>query len=299
MSTGTALIKALRPHQWTKNGLLFAGALFSQTINEPDVAYRAVLGFIAFCLLSGSVYLFNDLRDLEADRLHPVKKNRPLASGDLSQGFARFFLVIALSAAGALSLWLGPTFAISAACYLAINVFYSLWVKRMVVLDVVSIALGFVVRAIAGVELIRPVHPDVALSPWLLVCTFFLALFLGFGKRRQEIVGHADRATEQRAVLRLYSVELLDVLHSVCAGMTLVAYTIYTIWPATVAKMNSEALLYTVPFVTYGLFRYLWLVRVGNDGEDPSSTLVRDRPLLMTIVVWVVAVAAIVYRSGS
>lgn len=288
-------LRALRPTQWTKNGLLFAGALFAHGLTDPQIAIRAILGFVCFCLLSGGVYLANDLRDLESDRLHPVKRLRPLASGALPTGLAWTELTVILVAACALAWFLGPTFSIAAIAYLLINLLYTFQLKNVVLLDVLSIAMGFVLRAIAGVELIRPLYPDVQLSPWLLVCTFFLALFLGFGKRRQEIVVHQDRANEQRAVLRQYTVELIDTLVTVCAGTTLVAYAIYTIWPATVAKVGSESLLYTVPFVAYGLFRYLWIVRVRVQGEDPSQVLIQDKPLLLNVMLWALVVVLVLY----
>lgn len=285
----------MRPAQWTKNGLLFAGALFAHSLAEPAVAARAVLGFVCFCFLSGAVYVFNDLRDIESDRLHPVKRARPLASGALPASWARTAVVVLGILSAAIAAYLGRTFALTAFAYLAVNLLYTTYLKRVVLLDVGCIALGFVLRAIAGVELIRPVVASVQLSPWLLVCTFFLALFLGFGKRRQEIVLHEARAGEQRAVLRQYTVELLDAFTTLCASTTLVAYAIYTIWPTTVEKVGSEGLLYTVPFVAYGLFRYLWLVRLRVQGEDPSQVLVRDRPLLLNVALWCLVVALVIY----
>jgi 4-hydroxybenzoate polyprenyltransferase len=295
VSRPAQLIRALRPTQWTKNGLVFAGALFAHTLTNPEIALRSTLGFACFCLLSGGVYLLNDICDIEADRQHPVKRKRPLASGELPISWAWVTLAFLALSATALSWYLGPTFALSAGAFVAVNLLYTFRLKHVVLLDVLAIAMGFVLRAIAGVELIRPVEPEVTLSPWLLVCTFFLALFLGFGKRRQEIVVHESRATNQRAVLKHYTVELLDMLTTLCAGTTLVAYAIYTIWPETVAKVQSEGLLYTVPFVAYGLFRYLWLVRVRVQGEDPSQVLVRDRPLLLNVGLWALVVSIVLY----
>ena len=295
MNRLSALIRSVRPTQWTKNGLLFAGALFAHDLTDPRIVLRSVLGFVCFCMLSGAIYLANDLRDLEADRLHPVKRKRPIASGDLPASWAWAALVTIIAAACALAWFLGPTFSITAVAFLLINFLYNFQLKRLVLLDVISISTGFVLRAIAGVELIRPIEPNVEISPWLLVCTFFLALFLGFGKRRQEIVVHQERAGEQRVVLKQYTVELLDMLNTLCAGTTLVAYAIYTIWPATVAKVGSEGLLYTVPFVAYGLFRYLWIVLLRVQGEDPSSVLIKDRPLLVNVALWAVVVALVLY----
>jgi 4-hydroxybenzoate polyprenyltransferase len=290
------LIATMRPKQWVKNLLVFAGVVFSQHVGEGPHLLRAAAGFVAFSLLSGGVYLVNDLRDIESDRRHPEKCKRPLASGRLAPGAARAFLVPLGAAVVALTVWLGPSFAWVAATYLVINLAYNTWLKRQVLLDVFTIALGFVLRAIAGVELLRPVEPTVALSPWLLVCTFFLALFLGLAKRRRELGAAGDAAQHQRAVLAHYNDELLDSLLLVCAAATLLGYALYTIWPGTVEKFHTEALLYTVPFVAYGIFRYLYLVKVEGASEDPSQVLFTDRPLLLAIVLWALTVAVILYR---
>jgi len=292
-----ALVKALRPQQWVKNALVLAGVVFAGGLADPRALWRAGVGFATFCLLSGAVYLFNDLRDVEADRLHPKKRLRPIASGALPVGVATVALVVVglLAAAGALAL--GPWFVATAAGYLALNLGYSLGLKHVVLVDVLALASGFVLRAIAGVELLRPVRHDVELSPWLLVCTFFLALFMACCKRRQELLHHdAESTGARRRVLLMYNAPFLDTLITVCAATTLVAYAIYTIWPATVEKFHTTALLWTVPFVTYGVFRYLWLSRVGDGGEDPSATVVTDRPLLVAAFLWLAAVAAILYR---
>lgn len=295
MTRPADLLRALRPEQWTKNTVVFAGALFSHTLDDPDVLARSLAGFAAFCCLSSAVYLMNDVRDREGDRVHPTKRHRPIASGAVRPGAALAASAALLGIGLALAAGLGMTFLVAAALYFGLNVFYSLGLKRVVLLDVISLALGFVLRAVAGVELIRPLYPGVAISPWLLVCTFFLALFLGFGKRRQEIAEHAGQAEAQREVLRNYSVPLLDAYSLVCAGTTLVAYAIYTIWPGTVEKVGSEHLLYTVPIVAYGLFRYLWLGHHRQEGEDPSRTLLTDRPLLASVALWAALAGAILY----
>jgi 4-hydroxybenzoate polyprenyltransferase len=291
-----AFVRSLRPYQWVKNGLLFAGVLFSGRLADAVALGRAVEGFVAFSLLSGAVYLFNDLRDVAADRLHPKKRSRPLASGALSPAAAWAGLAVLLAAAALLAIHLGPRFAWTAAAYLALNLAYSLGLKHVVLVDVMALAAGFVLRAIAGVELLVPIAPDVDLSPWLLVCTFFLALFLACGKRRQELL-HQDgaQAEARRRVLLAYNAPFLDTLVTVCAATTLVAYAIYTIWPDTVAKFGTTNLLWTVPFVTYGVFRYLWLTRVGEEGEDPSHVVVTDRPLGIAVLLWAITVAIVLY----
>jgi len=291
-----AYLEALRPKQWIKNGLVLIGIVFAGMLTDPQALLRAALGFVGFSLLSGAVYLFNDLRDVEADRLHPKKRLRPIPSGRLSVSAAWTWLLVVLALAGVIAWSLGPWYAATAGAYLVLNLAYSLGLKHVVLVDVLTIATGFVLRAIAGVELLRPLQPAVELSPWLLVCTFFLALFMACGKRRQEI-RHQDlqQAEGRRRVLLSYRTEFLDTLITVCASSTLVAYAIYTIWPATVEKFHTSGLLWTVPFVTYGIFRYLWLTRVGEEGEDPSTTVLGDKPLLACVLLWLVTVAVVLY----
>lgn len=292
-----AWIQALRPRQWTKNLLVFVGVVFSQHLVDPAFVARAAAGFLAFSLLAGSVYLLNDLRDVEADRQHPRKRLRPIPSGRLPAAVAWASLPLLLAVVGALSWWLGPGFLATAALYVGLNVAYSLGLKHVVLLDVFMIALGFVLRAIAGVQLLLPVAPETQLSPWLLVCTFFGALFLALAKRRREIANAGGHATRQRAVLDHYTPELLDGLLLVSAATSLMGYALYTIWPATVAKFGTEALLYTVPFVAYGIFRYLYLVRVAESSEDPSQVLLTDRALGACVVLYLATVIVILYRT--
>lgn len=290
------LFKSLRPRQWTKNLLLFAGVLFSRQLGEGPLVLRAAGGFLAFSLLSGTVYLLNDLMDAEADRLHPVKRMRPIASGRLPVGVARGAVAPLAAIVIVLSLWLGAGFATVAAVYFVVNLAYSIFLKRQVLIDVFVIATGFVLRAIAGVELLLPVSPATDLSPWLLVCTFFGALFLALGKRRREIENSGEGAPQQRAVLDHYTPQLLDGLVLVTASASLMSYALYTIWPGTVAKFGNERLLYTVPIVAYGIFRYLFLVGGSRSSEDPSQVLLTDRPLAGCVLLYLAAVVAIVYR---
>lgn len=291
------LIEALRPKQWTKNLLVFAGVLFSQQIDNPALLLRAAGGFVAFSLLSGCVYLLNDLTDLENDRRHPRKQKRPIASGRLSVGMARAALIPLLAVVVAITVWLGSGFAWVVGIYFALNVAYTFGLKKQVLIDVFVIASGFVLRAIAGVELLRPISPSTNISPWLLVCTFFGALFLALAKRRRELANAGDGATGQRQVLGHYTPELLEGLLLVCAAASLMSYALYTIWPATVAKFKTETLLYTVPFVAYGIFRYLYLVRASESTEDPSQVLLTDRPLAGCVVLYVLSVVAILYLA--
>jgi 4-hydroxybenzoate polyprenyltransferase len=294
-----ALLESLRPRQWTKNLLLFAGVLFAQRLDDPRLLVRAAGGFLAFSLLAGTAYLLNDLRDVESDRRHPRKRSRPIASGRLPEAAAWGSLPVLLLATVLLSIWLGPGFCVAAASYLVINLAYTYGLKHQVLLDVFAIAVGFVLRAIAGVELLRPTSPAIEISPWLLVCTFFGALFLALSKRQRELANAGDGATAQRAVLERYSPELLDGLLLVSAAASLMAYALYTIWPGTVAKFGTEAMLYTVPFVTYGIFRYLYLVRASDQSEDPSMVLLTDRPLGLCVLGYVATVIAILYSNGG
>ena len=289
------LIQELRPKQWTKNLLVFAGVLFSRHLTDPNMLGRAAAGFVAFSLLSGSVYMMNDLKDLEADRRHPLKRLRPLASGRLTPGVVWAALGPLLVAVALISWWLGPAFIAVVGLYVAFNLSYTFWFKQVVLVDVFLIAIGFVLRAIAGVQVLLPVAPDTVLSPWLLVCTFFGALFLALAKRRREMNNAGEGAGRQRAVLDAYTPELLDGLLLVSAAASLMGYALYTIWPGTVAKFGTEALLYTVPFVAYGIFRYLFLVRASENTEDPSLVLLTDRPLGGCVAFYLIAVVAILY----
>ena len=293
-----ALVKELRPRQWSKNLLLFAGVIFSQQAGRPELLLRAAAGFVAFSLLAGSVYVLNDLRDVEQDRLHPKKRERPIAAGRLPVPVAWAAVLLLWLTVGALSFWLGLPFSIVAAAYLVMNFLYSHGLRDQVLLDVFFIALGFVLRAIAGVELLRPLSPATALSPWLLVCTFFGALFLALAKRRRELANSGEDTGRRRAVLAHYTPALLDGLLVVSAASSIMGYALYTIWPATVAKFNTEALLYTVPFVTYGIFRYLYLVRASETTEDPSQVLLSDRPLIVCVLLYLVTVVLILYTRG-
>jgi 4-hydroxybenzoate polyprenyltransferase len=291
------LVQALRPRQWSKNLLVFAGVVFAQQAGVPALLLRAAAGFVAFSLLAGTVYVVNDLRDLESDRQHPKKRLRAIASGRLAPGAAWAAVPVLLAAVGAIAWWLGPGFTWVLVAYLVSNLAYSFGLKHHVILDVFLIATGFVLRAVAGVELLEPVAPATQISSWLLVCTFFGALFLGASKRSRELANAGGAASNQRAVLAAYTPELLDHMLTVSAAATLMSYALYTIWPATVAKFGSEALIITVPVVSYGVFRYLHLVRVSETSEDPSQVLLSDRPIQAAVGLFVALALWILYRA--
>jgi 4-hydroxybenzoate polyprenyltransferase len=285
------ILTAMRPHQWTKNLVLFAGLIFSRNFHQKALLMRSVEAFVVFCLLSGVIYIINDIADVEKDRLHPTKKNRPLAAGALSVPVA-FTAALVLAGAGLFMSWrLGSGFLTVACVFLGFNLLYSFLLKRIVLLDVMSISLSFVLRAIAGVEALRDVEPQIAISPWLLICTLFLSLFLAFCKRRYEL--SLENAVGHRESLQEYSPILLDQLVSITAGGSVIAYAIYTIWPETVEKFGTTNLVYTVPLVLIGVMRYLYLVYNKQKGGSPSDLLLHERFLLFDVLAWIVLVIAI------
>ena len=283
------LVASMRPEQWTKNLIVFAALIFGLRLFDPAAVGRSLAAFLIFCALSGVVYLLNDVFDQEADRQHPLKSQRPIASGELSPSTALASAAIIGFLALAAAAWLQPEFALVAAGYVALFAVYSRVLKHMVILDVLTIAMGFVMRAAAGAVVIA-----VPISHWLLVCTILGALFLGLSKRRHELVVLADAAPGHRRILGEYSPYLLDQMISVVTASTLVAYMIYCMSPETIAKFGSDKLVLTTPFPIYGIFRYLYLVHQRGAGS-PSEVLLTDRPLVICIALWGLAVIAIIY----
>ncbi|MBD3349785.1 MAG: decaprenyl-phosphate phosphoribosyltransferase [Candidatus Eisenbacteria bacterium] len=295
MNVPLALIRTMRPDQWTKNLILFAGLIFAGGLTSGVLVGLAAAGFLIFCALSSATYLFNDLIDIGRDRRHPVKSRRPLPSGELPVGVAATAALVLGVGAVYLSYRIGHGFGHVALGYLVLNVLYSVALRRMVILDVMAIAIGFVLRAVASVEVLVGAAPGTEISPWLLVCTFFLALFLGLGKRRHEVLILGESAGEHRSTLEFYAPPLIDPLLGVVTASAVVSYAIYTIWPGTVEKVGSAALVYTVPFVVYGVFRYLYLMFAEGEGGRPSRSLVSDVPLAVNIFLWILAVSVIIY----
>lgn len=291
------LVQLARPWQWSKNGILFAGLIFSRHLLEPSYLLRSLAAFAVFCLASSAIYVLNDLCDLSRDRLHPRKRERPLPSGRVSRNQAGTLTVVLLLAAIAGGFTLGTPFFTSLGAFVLVNAAYSMKLRSVVILDVMLIAVSFVLRAVAGVMVLRPVEATIELSPWLLVCTLFLALFLALGKRRHELTLLEEHATQHRASLGDYSMALLDQMMGVVSAATLIAYAIYTIAPATVSKFHSPALVATLPFVAYGIFRYLFLIQARDEGGSPSRVLYRDVPLLTTILAWLAVVVGVLYAS--
>jgi 4-hydroxybenzoate polyprenyltransferase len=285
------LLISLRPWQWTKNLLVFAGLLFGRRLLEPAAVAEAVVAFVVFCALSGVVYLMNDVVDRESDRSHPLKAQRPIASGALSVTTAMSAAFVIGAAATALAATLGWPFTIVAVGYVALQALYSGPLKHIVIIDVLTLAGGFVLRAVAGAV---AVHVDI--SHWLLVCTVLLALFIALAKRRHEIVLLAGDAPAHRPILGEYSPYLLDQMIAVVTASTLVAYIFYTVSPETQAKFGTPWLGSTIPFPLYGIFRYLYLVHRREGGGSPADLLLTDRPLLVCVALWALAVAVIIYR---
>lgn len=279
------LLLTMRPKQWIKNLLVFAGIIFAQRIFTDGYLLKSFYAFLAFCLLSGSGYIINDLVDIEKDRAHPEKRNRPLASGRLNTSLAAAFLVVGLAASFGTAFWLSANFGIMAIIYFIITVSYSFKLKNIVIIDVLAIAMGFVIRAVAGAVVI-----GVNISPWLLVCTFLLALFLALAKRRQELVLLEDGASSYRKILDEYRPEMLDQMISVATSSTVMAYSLYTF-----TSVHSVYLMATIPFVIYGIFRYQYLVHSKDLGDSPETALLKDPPLLINIVLWITSCTLILH----
>ena len=287
------VLASMRPQQWIKNFFLFAALVFSGRLFVEGDFGRTAAGFALFSLAASGMYLVNDIADIGRDRLHPVKRGRPLPSGRLSVGTAAG--AAALLAAGALAgAWaLEPAFGWILLTYVALNLLYSFRLKHMVILDVMTIAAGFVLRVLAGAAIIA-----VPTSEWLIICTVLLSLFLGFSKRRHELTILEGAADDHRAVLQHYSPYFLDQMIGIVTASTVMSYILYTISDDTVAKFGTKNLLFTVPFVLYGIFRYLYLVHKRDEGGDPTKLALSDRPLLVNVILWIAAASAIIYHWG-
>ncbi|MBI4636242.1 MAG: decaprenyl-phosphate phosphoribosyltransferase [Candidatus Rokubacteria bacterium] len=287
----TAILVSLRPRQWVKNLFVFAGLVFAQKLFTP-LAWTALAAFILFCALSGAIYLVNDVVDRERDRLHPEKRERPVASGRLGVGRALAIAVGLIVVSLGLSPLLSPGFALAALAYTVLLVAYSFWLKHLIIVDVLAVASGFVLRAAAGALAI-----DVAISGWLLICTILLALFLALGKRRHEYWVLERDAAVHRPSLVEYSAPLLDQMIAVVTASTVTTYALYTMSAETVAKFHTQLLPATLPFVIYGIFRYLYLLYGRRLGGNPSELFLNDGALLANTVGWIVAVLAIIYGT--
>lgn len=287
----SALIKTMRPRQWTKNGFVFFALMFDKQLFLREPFLRTLAGFALFCLASSAVYLINDIADVEADRKHPEKKHRPIASGKLPLNTAWLAAILLVAIALPLGYFLSPALAIILAVYLAINILYSRWLKHIPILDVFIVSSGFVLRVAAGVALITVER----FSPWLYMITTLFSLYIGFGKRRAEMSLLETGAGSHRKVLDGYTLPLLDQLITIVSGTTIVTYSLYTFTAPNLPENHSMML--TIPFVVYGIFRYLQLIQTGHAAGAPDEVALKDRPLQVTVLLWVVSVIAIFYRS--
>ena len=280
----------MRPAQWLKNGIVFAGLVFGGKLLEPSAVASATLAALAFCLLSSGFYLINDVRDRDADRLHPAKRLRPVAAGELAPRTAAvlgaLLILFAIAASALLSWSLMYVFL----AYAGLMAAYNLGLKEIAIIDVLAIAGGFVLRAVGGAIVV-----DVSISPWLLVCTMLLALLIGFGKRRHELVVLND-ARGHRRNLSVYNQAMLDQSVAVSAAGTLIAYAVYTF--DSESAQNHHRMMLTIPFVAYGVFRYLYLLYLGGQGGAPETMLLTDRPLVAAVAAWVTASALLFYFAG-
>jgi len=289
VSVFRAAVISLRPRQWVKNFFVFAGVIFSQNLFTPLI-WLALAAFVIFCGLSGAIYVINDLADSEKDRLHPVKRQRPIASGALPRRVALAFGLLVLVASLGAAFALSSHFGLVALGYSALLVAYSLWLKSVVIVDVLTVAMGFVLRAVAGAAAV-----DVEISGWLVICTILMALFLALGKRRHEYLSLTGEAAGHRPILAEYSVGLLDQMIAVVTASTVTAYALYTMSPETVAKFHTRLLPLTLPFVLYGIFRYLYLLYRRELGGNPSDLLLSDRALMLNTLLWMGALVVIIY----
>jgi len=284
------LLVSMRPKQWTKNLFVFAGLVFDEKLFNPPLFLKTALAFVLFCLISSSVYLINDLIDLERDRKHPKKRNRPLPSGQLHPRWAALAAILFLAISLPASFLLKPELGWIALGYFLTMLAYSFYLKHLVIIDVLAIAAGFVLRVMAGTVIAEVAR----FSPWLYFCTLLGALFLGFAKRRHEILLLNDRATQHRAILGEYTPKLLDQMIIVVTSTTIMAYCLYTFSAPNLP--TNHAMMLTIPFVLYGVFRYLYLIHVRNEGGAPEEILIKDVPFIVNIALWILTSVIILYR---
>ena len=287
------VLTALRPWQWAKNLFVLAPLVFAHRLTDTVALGRGVLAFAAFCAAASAVYLLNDVVDRDEDRRHPVKRQRPVASGAVGTPAAVGAALVLVGLAALVASRIGAGFAGWLAAYLALNLAYSWRLKQVVILDVMTIAMGFVVRVLAGAE-----AAQVPVSSWLLLCTTFLSLFLAFSKRRHELGLLQGAAADQRRVLSSYSPAFLDQMINVVTASAVVSYALYAVAPETVAKYGGEHLIFTIPMVLFGIFRYLFLMYQRTDEKNPTETILGDAPFLINLLIWALAVVWIVYRSS-
>lgn len=292
MATARLLFKSLRPQQWIKNGFILIPLLFAQRIFHGPSLLLSLQALVIFCILSGAIYLINDLKDLEADRRHPEKRHRPLAAGLISATLAKVTAAVLLFSSLLLGLAVGRAFLLVLAIYLTIQLLYNYRLKEVVILDIFCVSSGFFLRVTSGAVAI-----DVSISHWLIICTVLISTFLALAKRRHELVllGNAEAGNHRKA-LSSYSPLLLDQMMGVITASTLLSYMLYCISPETIEKFQTDHLIYTFPFVLYGIFRYLYLIHIKSQGGAPEKIVVSDLPLAVSIILWGLFCMLIIYR---
>lgn len=294
LNKGYLLVVSLRPKQWVKNLIVFAGIIFAQKAFDLQMLMLTIYVFLLFCIASSCVYLINDLKDINKDKLHPKKKNRPIASGELSQNFVVIFLAGTIPSTIVISFLLNHVFGLIVLLYLLMMICYTYGLKEIAVLDAFIISGGFVLRGISGVEII-----GVYMSPWFLVCASLLALFIVFCKRRHELLVLKDDAIAHRRILSEYNILFLDQLIVIISSAIIVTYILYTLAPETVQKFQTKGLLLTTPFVMFGLFRFLWFVYRQNDGGSAEDILINDPLMIITMLGWLISIIIILYAGTA
>jgi 4-hydroxybenzoate polyprenyltransferase len=280
----------MRPKQWIKNAFIFAALIFAKELFDFEYFSITIWAFLLFCMLSGSVYLINDIFDIKKDRLHPTKSKRPIASGAVSITEAALWGTVLALVSLFFSFYISIPFGVVALIYFTLNFLYSLFLKKVVIIDVMAIAFGFLLRAIAGAVVI-----DVAISTWLILCTILIALFLGFCKRRQELIIYEQEPTKHREILSEYSKSFIDQMIAVVTASTVISYSLYTMSPEVIEKMGTPYLNITIPFVLYGIFRYLYLIYKKEGVDSPTRIILEDKPLMLNVFFWGIAVIIILY----
>jgi 4-hydroxybenzoate polyprenyltransferase len=288
-------IRLVRPKQWLKNFFVFAPLIFAKQLFVPEALHSAIQAFVAFCLTASAIYIINDIADVEADRVHPTKKNRPIASGAVSVGKALIVLSVLLILDVLLVFRMDLRFVIIISTYFILNVAYSFKLKEVLLLDVFIIAAGFMLRVVGGAYAI-----DVRVSSWLVLCSLFISLFLGFAKRRGELQQALASGGEiRRKVLLLYRTDFIDQLLTIAAAGTVISYALYTVSARTIGVFGTEKLIYTTVFVIYGVFRYLYLIHTSPTVESPTTAVTSDIPIIVTGLLWIASCIVLIYASGS
>lgn len=285
--------RLFRVEQWVKNLFIFFPLIFAGKLTQENVLAGSVAAFFGFCLISSSTYILNDFLDIKADKLHPKKSLRPLVKVRINKFFIIALILSLMTTGLTISFWVNKSVLYVVCTYVILHLFYNFFTKRMIILDVICIALGFQLRVWAG-----SYAADVLPSVWLQLCVFLLALFLGFVKRRHELSTLKDKASEHRSVLAHYTSYLLDQIIIICATLTIVFYSLYTISPDVVARLGNHNMVYTIIFVIYGIFRYFYLVHVRKLGGDPGEVIFSDFPILMNLILWVMSIVIILYVAG-